>query len=120
MPTPYSNDLRQRVCAAHQKGLGPAELAERFGIAERTVNNWIKRFRATGTMAAKVWRRGRHSLLDGREDELRKLLRERDYTLDELRQRLGHQASRMAFWRTLRRMEFGVKKNAARGRTRPS
>jgi len=119
MPRPYSNDLRQRVLAAYQQGLCPAGLAKRFQLADRTVRNWIERFHKTGSMAAKEWQRGRKSSLAGREEELRKLLRAHDFTLDELHAQLGQTASRTAIWRTLQRMDFGSKKNAARRRAGP-
>ena len=120
MPRPYSNDLRQRVLAAHLQGLSPAELAKRFQIADRTVRYWIERFRQTGRMDAKAMRAGRKCALAGREEELRQLLRAHDFTLDELREQLGQPASRTAIWRMLQRMDFGSKKNTARRRAGPS
>lgn len=118
MPSPYSNDLRQRVLAAYQEGLGIAALSQRFKVSKRTISYWIERFKETGRMAAKEWRRGPTCKLDGREEELRKLLRQGDFTLDELHEKLGKTVSRMTIWRTLQRMGYGIKKNTSRRRTR--
>lgn len=52
MAKPYSEDLRQRVVAASlQGGLSGTKAAARFGVAISTANAWIKRFRATGSVA---------------------------------------------------------------------
>ena len=52
MPKPYSEDLRKRVVAAVlQGGLSGNQAAARFGVAISTANGWVKRFRATGSVA---------------------------------------------------------------------
>jgi len=48
---PYSMDLRERaVVAVLQSGLSRHESAARFGVAPSTVINWVRRFRATGSV----------------------------------------------------------------------
>ena len=118
MPSPYSNDLRQRVLAAYQEGLGIPALSQRFKVSKRTISYWIHRFKETGSMAAKEWQRGPLCKFDGREEELRKLLRQGDFTLDELHEKLGKTFSRMTIWRALKKMNYGIKKNTSRRRTR--
>jgi len=52
MAKPYSKDLRERVVAAViGGGLSGTQAAVRFGVAISTANSWIKRFRATGSVA---------------------------------------------------------------------
>lgn len=118
MPGPYSKDLRERVVTAHQEGLGLLALSQRFKVSMRTISYWVQRYRETGRVDAKEWQRGPACKLDGREDELRRLLRQGDFTLDELHEKLGKTVSRMTIWRTLQKMDYGVKKNTSRGRTK--
>jgi len=52
MAKPYSEDLRRRVVAAAlQGGVSGTKAAARFGVAISTANGWIKRYRATGSVA---------------------------------------------------------------------
>ena len=52
MAKPYSEDLRTRVVAAVlQGGLSGNKAAAQFGVAVSTANAWVKRFRATGSVA---------------------------------------------------------------------
>src|ERR1700682_2797802 len=54
MARPYSMDLRERVVqAVEQEGLSRRQAAERFGIGIKTAIDWLRRFRETGSMAAK-------------------------------------------------------------------
>src|SRR5271169_3607814 len=54
MARPYSMDLRERVVqAVDQEGLSRRQAAERFGIGIKTAIDWLRRFRETGSMAAK-------------------------------------------------------------------
>jgi putative transposase len=53
MAKPYSLDLRERVVAAvEQEGIRRRKAAARFGVGISTVINWVRRFRATGSVAA--------------------------------------------------------------------
>src|SRR2546423_14773075 len=54
MARPYSMDLRERVVqAVEEEGLSRRQAAERFGIGIKTAIDWVRRFRETGSMAAK-------------------------------------------------------------------
>ncbi len=54
----YSTDLRARVVAAVDAGLTQAQTAERFGVSLRTVERYLARRRATGSLAATEQRHG--------------------------------------------------------------
>jgi transposase len=54
----YSMDLRERVVAAVDAGLSQAQAAERFGVSLRTVERYLARRRATGSLAATEQRHG--------------------------------------------------------------
>ena len=54
MARPYSMDLRERVVqAVEQDGLSRRQAADRFGIGIKTAIDWVRRFRETGSLAAK-------------------------------------------------------------------
>ncbi|MGY1761462.1 helix-turn-helix domain-containing protein [Geodermatophilus sp. SYSU D00779] len=52
-------DLRERVVAAVDAGLPQPQAAARFGVSLRTVERYLGRRRATGSLAATVQRHGR-------------------------------------------------------------
>jgi transposase-like protein len=54
----YSMDLRERVVAAVDAGLTQGQAAERFGVSLRTVERYLARRRATGSLAATAQRHG--------------------------------------------------------------
>jgi putative transposase len=52
MTRPYSMDLRNRVVVAvEREGLSRHQAAARFGIAVSTAVHWVRRYRATGSVA---------------------------------------------------------------------
>jgi len=83
MLSPLYSDLRQRVLTAYQVGLGIPAFSQRFKVSKRTISYWIQRFKKTGCATAKVWRRGPTCKFDGREEELRKLLRHQGIVCDK-------------------------------------
>ena len=53
MAAPYSLDLRERVVEAVEvEGLSRRQAAIRFGVGIKTAIDWVKRFRATGSVSA--------------------------------------------------------------------
>src|SRR3954462_12532256 len=54
----YSMDLRERVVAAVDAGATQAQAAARFGVSLRTVERYLARQRATGSLAATQQRHG--------------------------------------------------------------
>src|SRR5512135_2834509 len=53
MAKPYSEDLRERVVAAVEGGLSRRRAAGLFALGISTVVHWVRRFRETGSVAAK-------------------------------------------------------------------
>jgi len=52
MARPYSMDLRQRVVqAVEEEGMSRRQAAARFGVGIKTAIDWVRRFRATGSVA---------------------------------------------------------------------
>ena len=51
-------DLRERVVAAVDAGMSQSQAAERFGVSLRTVERYLARQRATGSLAATEQRHG--------------------------------------------------------------
>ena len=52
MAKPYSMDLRERVVAAVEKGgMSRHQAAAHFALGVSTVITWVRRFRATGSVA---------------------------------------------------------------------
>lgn len=54
MPAPYSNDLRQKVLLAVDKGEKKVNICKTFNISRNTLNNWLKQREATGTIKPKM------------------------------------------------------------------
>ncbi len=52
MASPYSEDLRLRVIEYVDSGKSKAEASRLFRLGYRTVERWMKRYRATGEIAA--------------------------------------------------------------------
>ena len=116
----YGHDVkfRERVVAAHAAGKGGVHaLAEVFGIGYRTVQRWLVRQRATGTVAPAPGAGGWKSPID--TTVLTTLIREvPDSTAAELcweynrRVDANHRTSVAAIGRARRRLGFVCKKNA--------
>ena len=118
MPAPFSNDLRLRVIAYHQKnGSNRKELGEVFNVGEATAYRWIKKFRETGAVDALPMGVGGTPLLtDDKFDELRALVKKKpDRTLAELckawSEEHGVKLSMSTMGRTLSRAGLTLKKN---------
>src|SRR3712207_7625882 len=54
----YSMDLRERVVAAVDAGMRPAQAAARFEVSVRSVERYLARRRTTGSLAPSVQRHG--------------------------------------------------------------
>ena len=50
---PYSEDLRERVVAAVERGTKRSEVVETFAVSLPTIKRWVKRWRETGGLAPK-------------------------------------------------------------------
>lgn len=70
MTKPYSEDLRTRVVAAVAAGASCRYAARQFSIGVSTVVRWARRFRQTGSVAAKPMGGDRNSRLKDERDWL--------------------------------------------------
>ena len=52
MPTPHSDDLRQKALAAVDRGEGKSQVSRMFTISRNTLDLWLKRREATGSPSA--------------------------------------------------------------------
>ena len=124
MPRAYSADLRERVLADCEAGLGRAAAARRYRVGERTVYRWPAEARHEGRRAAKPHAGGRRPGVAGTEDVLREMVtRASDATLAEPAEayaaRTGRKLSASTLCRALRRLGLTRKRDPARGGTGP-
>ena len=118
----YSMDLRLRVLAACDDGVGTAEAADTFAVSEAWVRRLKQRRKATGEVAPRTpARRGPAPALAAHADRLLALVRERPgLTAGEYRDRLGAGVAVVTVWRALRRLGLTHKKSAPGGRAGPA
>jgi len=117
-----SDDLRLRIHEAYQAGESSAEVAERFAVSSAFVRRLEQRFRLTGSLAPRPHGGGRPAALVGRDDELRRAVRDDpDATPAEHRDRRQLPVARVTVWRALRRLRLTRKKKSthAAERDRP-
>ena len=110
----YSTDLRERVTEAYDAGRGSSrQLAVVFGVSSAWIRKLLWLRRETGTVAAKVYRRGpRPRLSDGQLARLAELVRQHpDATLCELRRRLRVNCSVVTIHRALVKLGLSYKKS---------
>jgi transposase len=122
---PYSTDLRERIVDAYHKAEGSVrELAERFKVAPKTVQNYLNRKRETGSVEPRPHGGGPAPKLDDAGvQELRAVVEEKnDRTLDEIANELDRRCKvrvgRSTVWRIVERLGITRKKNATRRRRR--
>lgn len=59
MPAPYSDDLRAKVLAALERGEKKSHVSTMFNLSRDTLDRWLKRQAATGSVkAAQGYQRG--------------------------------------------------------------
>jgi transposase len=117
MPSPYSQDLRDRVIAAVAAGKSARGAAVWFGVSVSTAIRWAQRWRAEGHAACRAMG-GDHSsrLKDHRAAVLDLVACEPDLTLAEIRDRLraehGVGVAVSTVWRFLEANKLTLKKRA--------
>lgn len=121
---PYSIDLRQRIVDAYKKAEGSVrELAQRFVVTPKTVQNYLNLERQTGSVVPRPHGGGPAPKLDDAGvQQVRAIVEEKnDRTLDEtakeVETRLHVHVSRSTVWRVVERLGLGRKKNLPRERT---
>lgn len=110
VPASYSDDLRDRVLAAYDRGMPTKAIADIFQVSPAWARRVKQTRRETGrTRPLKVGGR-RPSKIDGAC--LAELVAQQpDATLKELRQRLGVKCSISAVHNALRRLKLSFKKS---------
>lgn len=121
MPAPYSQDLRDRVLAAFDRGETGATIAEMFQVSESWANRCRQVRREKGRTTPLPTGGRRHSKID--KEKLAALVREKpDSTLKELRDELGVRCVESAICMALKKLGLSYKKRRStpRSRTAPT
>ena len=120
---PLSQDLRQRIIAARERGAGTGEVCRRFGVSRKSVERFWKQHRLTGECRPKQIGGYRRSRLEKHDRTLRRWIgAQADLTLSELQKRcledLKVSIGITALWHRLEQLGLSYKKNDARRRAR--
>ena len=116
MATPYSQDLRDRVLAAGDRGMKTKQIAQVFDVSPAWVRRLKQRRRETGETAPRPM--GGATFIKIDRTLLAELVRQQpDSTLEELRQRLGVRCAISAVSMALKALGLSFKKRRC---TRPS
>jgi transposase len=120
----YSQDLRDRVLRAVERGESPTDIARRFEVSRVWVYQVADRFKTTGERSSLQVGGHRVSKVAHLEATIRHWLKaEPDLTLMELCERLAKQGIELkapALWHQLNKWNLSFKKNSARQRARAS
>jgi transposase len=118
----YSQDLRDRVLRALERGDGPTDIAARFEVSREWVYDVKKRFETEGLRHSLRVGGHRVSCVAPLESEIRGWIQARpDLTLEELCERVAERGVYIkvpALWHQLNQWNLSFKKNAARQRAR--
>ena len=113
MGAAYSQDLRDRVIAARDRGLKTRQVSDLFHVSSSWVRRVMQRRRETGETAPRP--RGGATVVKIDLNRLRQLVNEQpDATTKELHERLGVDCSVSAVDMALRRLGFSFKKRRSR------
>ena len=117
MATPYSQDLRDRVLAAYDRGLPTQRIAEFFAVSKAWARRLKQRRRETGETAPRPM--GGATVIKIDMARLAALVKEQpDATLRELRDRLGVACTESAVCLALQRLGLSFKKSRSARRSR--
>ena len=126
MSQSLSEDLRERILAAVQRGASRREVAKRFDVAPSTVTKLVQRVARTGSLkpAARGGDR-RSGRIEAHAGEILDLIaRTSDVTLEEIAAHLKRTRNETfvvsTIWRCLDRHGLTFKKNSSRERAEPS
>jgi transposase len=118
---PYSLDLRERVAAAvdHHEG-SQRKIARRFRVSVSFITRLLQRRRRSGSLRPLPHGGGHPPALDHLgQRRLREAVRKQpDATLEELAARVGVRCSRMAIFRTLRKLKITRKEKSLHAQQR--
>ena len=117
MATPYSQDLRDRVLSAYDRGLPTQQIAETFQVSKAWARRIKQRRRETGETSAR--RMGGPGVIKVDRARLTELVRQDpDATLPELRDRLGVTCAISTICVALKKLGFSFKKRRSTRRSR--
>ena len=109
---PYSVDLRRRVLADCDAGLGTRAVAAKYTVSPSWVRKLKQQRRETGSIEPRTATPGPAPALAPHADRLRGLVRDHPgLTAAEYRDRLGVRVSPLTVWRMLRRLGLTFKKS---------
>ena len=118
----YSQDLRERVLGAIDRGEGPTRIAARFEVSREWVYQVKDRFKKEGLRHSFQIGGHRKSRLAPIEEQIRAWIKEKsDMTLCELSDRISKQGIEIkvsALWHQLDKWGLSFKKNSTRQRAR--
>lgn len=118
----YSQDLRERVLKAIERGDRPTNIATRFEVSRGWVYQVKDRFKKEGLRYSFQIGGHRKSRLAPMEDQIRAWIKERaDITLSELSDRISEHGIDIkvpALWHQLDKWGLSFKKNSTRQRAR--
>jgi transposase len=118
MATPYSQDLRDRVLRAYDRGMKTKQIAETFNVSPAWARRVKQRRRETGETSHRPMGGPGVTIVDRKQ--LAALVREHpDATLAELRTLLGVQCALSTLCQALKQMglSFKKKRSARRSKT---
>jgi transposase len=111
MPPPLSLDLRTRVLADFRAGATFAALGRKYTVSAEWVRRFIRRYQATGEIAARPPVNRRVPFHRRHEAELRAAVAaDPSLTLAALRTRLGVACDLSTLWHALRALKISFKK----------
>lgn len=117
MGAAYSQDLRDRVLAARDKGLKTKEVARLFVVSASWVRRLMQRRRECGETAPRP--RGGATVVKIDPERLRELVRQKpDATIKELHQSLGAPCAESGVGAALKRLRLSLKKRRSTRRSR--
>jgi transposase len=112
----YSIDLRERVLADFDAGMGNDAVARKYRVSSRWVYKLRRQRTETGEIAPRRGKTGPKPKLAAHVEQLAELVEQQpDATLNELRQRLGVPVSLTTLWTTLKKLGVTLKKSPAGG-----
>lgn len=112
----YSIDLRERVLADFDAGMGNDAVARKYRVSSRWVYKLRRQRSETGEIGPRRGKTGPQPKLAAHVEQLAQLVEQQpDATLNELRQRLGVPVSLTTLWTTLKKLGVTLKKSPAGG-----
>jgi transposase len=101
----YSIDLRERVLADFDSGMGNDAVARKYRVSSRWVYKLRRQRSETGEIAPRRGKTGPKPKLAAHVEQLPLLVEQQpDATLNELRQRLSVPVSLTTLWTTLKKL----------------